>query len=89
MGGHYYGTTLDWSYKEWYDNTSMPGYIKKQLQNYIYIWKGHLQNLLIPNTHKKIDKSAKNPIAEHNSKEFTKDNTKPVQKIVGSILYYF
>ncbi len=39
-GRLYCGLTLDWNYKDRHVDTSMPGYINKQLQKYEHIQKG-------------------------------------------------
>jgi hypothetical protein len=37
MGNLYCGIALDWNYDNWTVNISMPGYVKRNLQEYNYI----------------------------------------------------
>ena len=67
---------------------SMPGYVKKKLQEYNHIvsWKG--QTCPYSPAPKQYGSEAQAPLPPNTSKLLLKAGIKRVQKIVGTILYY-
>jgi hypothetical protein len=87
-GSLYCGITLDWNYKNGYVDISMPGYIKKKLQEYGHMIPDRVQTC--PYSPEPISYGAKAqaPIAPDTTPLLDAKGIKRVQKIVGSILYY-
>jgi hypothetical protein len=67
---------------------SMPGYIKKKLQQYSHIASKWVQNCPYTPAPKQFGSEAQAPLHPDSSPKLDKVGIKKVQKIVGSILYY-
>jgi hypothetical protein len=87
-GNLYCGISLDWDYTNRTVDISMPGYIKKKLQEYNHIMPGRIQTCPYSPDPKKFGTDAQSPIDVDTSQPLDTQGIKKVQKIVGSILYY-
>ncbi len=67
---------------------SMPGYIKKKLQQYSHIASKQVQNCPYMPAPKQFGSEAQAPLPPDSSPKLDKSCIKKVQKIVGSIVYY-
>ncbi len=85
-GDLYRGIKLDWDYKNRTVNISMPGYMKKKLQEYEHARtsKPHY----CPYSPEQYGSKAQSPLPKDASKLLNNSGKKRIQKIVGSILYY-
>jgi hypothetical protein len=87
-GNLYCGISLDWDYINQTVDTSMPGYIKKKLQEYNHVLPGCMQACQHSPEPKKFGANAQTPLAVDSSLLLNEKGLKRVQKIIGSILYY-
>jgi hypothetical protein len=87
-GSLYCGITLDWDYDARHVDISMPGYIKKKLQQYGHICPDRVQSCPYSPEPKSYGATAQAPLPNDNSPLLDKNGIKRIQKIVGSILYY-
>jgi len=87
-GSLYCGITLDWNYEEKYVDISMPGYVKKKLQEYNHIVPLRHQTCPYSPEPRTYGTKAQAPIPVDESPKLDAKGIKRVQKIVGSILYY-
>jgi hypothetical protein len=88
MGNLYCGICLDWDYTNCMVIISMPGYIKKKLQQYSHIASKQVQNFPYMPAPKQFGSKAQAPLPPNLSPKLDKAGIKKVQKIVDSILYY-
>jgi hypothetical protein len=79
---------LDWDYVGRTVDISMPGYIKKKLQEYKHSFPGRLQNCPYSPEPKRFGVDVQAPIGIDVTAELDAKGIKRVQQIVGSILYY-
>ncbi len=87
--GHLYcGISPDWNYINQTVDVSMPGYIKKKLQEYNHMLPGRMQVCPYSPEPKKFGADAQTPLAVDSSPLFDEKGLKRVQIFVGSILYY-
>ena len=86
-GNLYCGITLKWNYDARTFDISMPGYIKKQLLKYKHIMRRSQHRPYSP-VPKKYGADAQSPLPTDKTRKLTDAKIKPVQKNVGSILYY-
>ncbi len=84
----YCGITLDWDYANRTVDISMPGYIRKKLQEYNHVLPGRLQACPYTPAPKKFGAQAQTPLEVDSSPQLDVKGIKHVQQIVGSILYY-
>ena len=86
-GSLYCGITLEWNYEERYVDISMPGYIKKKLQEYGHVLQ---DRQTCPYSPAPVTYGAKAQalLPADTSPKLNARGIKKVQKIVGSILYY-
>ncbi len=75
-GGLYYWITLDWNYVDRYIDISLP--IKNQIQKYEHIQERLPQDGTCPIPANNYGKSAKDPIQEDTTKEFSKEKKRYV-----------
>ncbi len=87
-GNLYCGICLDWEYTNRMVDISMPGYIKKILQQYSHIASKWVQNCPYTPVPKQFGSKAQAPLPPDLLFKLDKVGIKKVQKIVGSILYY-
>ncbi len=87
-GNMYCGITLEWDYKNRHVNISMPGYIKKKLQEYGHIMPKQLQACPYSPEPKQFGTEAQAPLPADTTPKLDTKGIKRVQQIVGSILYY-
>ncbi len=87
-GNLYCGIQLNWNYAGRTVDTSMPGYIKKKLQEYRRIIPRKIQGCPYLPKPKKIGTEAQASSPQDNMPKLDEKGIKWVQKIVGSILYY-
>ncbi len=87
-GNLYCGISLDWDYINRTVDISMPGCIKKKLQEYNHALPRCMQTCPCSPEPKKIGADAQTPLAIDSSPLLDEKGLKQVQKIVGSILYY-
>jgi hypothetical protein len=87
-GNLYCGIALDWDYVNWTVDISMPGYIKKKLQEYKHVKTGKIQTTPYTPAPKQFGSEAQRPLPPDSSPRLGKKGIKRVQQIVGSILYY-
>ena len=86
-GKLYCGITLDWTYDEGYVDISMPGYIKRLLAKFNYEPKKK-RYPPSPGEPRKFAKAAQEPSPADTAPLVDKTRKRPVQQVVGSILYY-
>ena len=87
-GGLYCGITLAWNYDKGYVDISMPGYIKKKIQEYGHIVPDRVQTCPYAPEPVSYGAKAQAPLAPDTTPRLDAKDVKRVQKIVGSILYY-
>jgi hypothetical protein len=87
-GNLYCGITLEWDYVNRWVDISMPGYIKKKLQEYNHAMPTRLQRCPYSPKPKKIGSEAQAPLPPDESPKLDEKGIKRIQQIVGSILYY-
>ena len=87
-GSLYCGITLEWDYVGKTVDISMPGYIKKKLQEYTHALKGRLQTCPYSPKPKQFGADAQAPVVKDKTAALNAKGIKRVQQIVGSILYY-
>jgi hypothetical protein len=88
LGSLYYGITLEWDYIGRTVDVSMPGYIKKKLQEYKHLLLEKIQNCPHPPEPKKFGSDAQSPLMPDATPVLDAGGIKQIQQIVGSILYY-
>ena len=88
VGNLYCGITLKWDYKNRHVDISMPGYIKKKLQEYGHIMPKKLQACPYSPEPKKLGTEAQFPLPPNATPKLDAKGIKRVQKTIGSILYY-
>jgi hypothetical protein len=88
MGGRYCGLTLDWDYDKWTCNISMPGYIARALQRFSHLPPTKPQHS--PHAWQKPSYGDKIQYApdSNTSPALDSKETKLVQEILGTLLYY-
>ncbi len=84
----YCGIKLEWDYVGQMVDISMPGYIKKKLQEYEHIMPKKLQMCPYSPEPKKFGTEAQAPLPPNLMPKLDAKGIKRVQKIVGSISYY-
>ena len=87
-GNLFCGITLEWDYVNRTVDISMPGYIKKKLQEYENVMPKKMQTCPYSPEPKKFGTEAQAPLPPDSSPKLDAKGIKRVQKIVGSILYY-
>jgi hypothetical protein len=87
-GDLYCGIQLDWDYDKQTMNISMPGYLKKKLQEYGHIMKSRIQMCPYSPEPKTFGTEAQAPLPPHKLPKLNGKGIKRVQQIVGSMLYY-
>ncbi len=87
-GNLYCGISLDWDYVNRTVDISMPGYIKKKLQEYNHMLPEQMQAYPYTPAPKKYGAHTQTPLEVDSSPRLDEKGIKRVQKIVGSILYY-
>jgi hypothetical protein len=87
-GSLYCRITLDWDYVGRTVDISMPGYIKKKLQEYKHLLPGRIQYCPYSPEPKKFGSDAQAPLLPDATPVLNAKRIKRIQKIVGSILYY-
>ncbi len=85
MGNMYCGITLDWDYENRHVDISMPGYIKKELQEYGHIMPKILQACPYSPEPKRFGTEAQAPLLTNITPKLDAKGVKRVQQIVGSI----
>jgi hypothetical protein len=87
-GNLYCGFHLDWYYENQTVNISMPGYVKKKLQEYHHIVSKCIQFCPYMPAPKQFRSEAQSPLPPDLLPKLDKAGIKNIQKVVGSILYY-
>ncbi len=87
-GKLYCGIKIGWDYVNQTVNISMPGYIKKKLQEYEHVVPTKPQHCPYSPEPKQFGSKAQRPLPGDMSLLLDDKGTKCIQKIVGSILYY-
>jgi hypothetical protein len=87
-GSLYYGITLDWDYVGQTVNISMPGYIRKKLQEYMHSIPRRIQHCPYSPEPNQFGAGVQAPLVPDNTAMLVAKGIKRVQQIVGSILYY-
>jgi hypothetical protein len=87
-GSLYCEITLDWDYVGRTVDISMPGYIKKKLQEYKHVLPGRIQYCPYSPEPKKFGSDAQAPLLPDATPVLNAKGIKQIQQIVGSILYY-
>ena len=87
-GNLYCGISLKWDYIGRTVDISMPGYIKKKLQEYEHVRPRKVQTCPYSPEPKKFGSKAQAPFPPDASPKLDEKGIKRIQKIVGSILYY-
>jgi hypothetical protein len=89
LGGDLYcGIQLDWDYNKQTVDISMPGYVKKKLQEYGHVMKSWIQTCPYSPEPKKMALKNKPPSPPTNRQKLNDKGIKCIQQIVGSILCY-
>jgi hypothetical protein len=79
---------LDWDYVNRTVDISIPGYIKKKLQEYKHVVPPKLQTCPYSPEPKRFGTEAQAPLPPDSLPRLDAKGIKRVQQIVGSILYY-
>jgi hypothetical protein len=87
-GSLYCRITLEWDYVGRTVDISMPGYIKKKLQEYKHLLPGRIQNCPYSPEPKQFGSDAQAPLVPDETALLDARGIKRIQQIVGSILYY-
>ncbi len=87
-GNLYCSIQLDWDYKKRMVDISMPGYVKKKLQEYKHVMKFRIQTCPYQPEPKIFGNGAQAPLPTNTLPKLDSKGIKRVQQIVGSILYY-
>jgi hypothetical protein len=87
-GNLYYGIQLDWDYEKRTVDVSIPGYVKKKMQEYGCVMKFRIQTCPYQPEPKRFGTEAQAPLPPDTSPKLDGKGIKRVQQIVGSILYY-
>jgi hypothetical protein len=87
-GNLYCRISLDWDYVNRWVDISMPGYIKKKLQEYDHAMPTRLQRCPYSPEPKQFGSEAQAPLPPDESPKLDDKGIKRIQQIVGSILYY-
>ncbi len=87
-GSLYCKIMLEWDYIGRTVGISMPGYIKKKLQEYKHLLPGRIQNCPYSPEPKKFGSDAQAPLMPDATPVLDAGGIKQIQQIVGSILYY-
>ena len=88
-GNLYCGIALKWDYENGTVDISMPGYIKKKLQEYKHVKSSQrIQTCPYTPAPKQYGSEAQEPMMPDISPRLDGKGIKRVQRIVGSILYY-
>jgi hypothetical protein len=87
-GNLYCRITLVWDYVQCTVDISMPGYIKKKLQEYKHIRHKKMQTCLYSPKPKRFGMEAQAPLPPDALPRLDAKGIKQVKQIVGSILYY-
>ena len=87
-GNLYCGISLRWDYVGRTVDISMPGYIKKKLQEYEHVKPTKVQTCPYSPEPKKYGSEAQAPLPPDASPRLDAKGIRKVQQIVGSILYY-
>ena len=84
----YIGLTIDWDYDKGQVHVHMPGYLDKVFLKFKHVAPSKKQNS--PHTHTIPQYGAKTQYAEsqHESPLLNKEDTKHVQAVLGTLLYY-
>jgi hypothetical protein len=88
MGDLYCGIQLDWDYEKQMVDISMPGSIKKKLQEYVHIMPKRVQTCPYSPEPKRFGTKAQALLPPDASPTLDTKGIACVQKVVGSILYY-
>ncbi len=88
MGSLYCGITLEWDYVGRTVDISMPGYIKKKLQEYKHLLPEKILNCQYSPEQIKFGSDAQSTLMPDATPVLDAGGIKPIQQIVGSILYY-
>jgi hypothetical protein len=88
IGNLYCGIALEWDYKNGHIDISMPGCIKKKLQEYGHTMPKQLQMCPYSPEPRKYGSEAQAPFPLDATSKLDARGIKHVQKFVGSILYY-
>jgi hypothetical protein len=84
----YCGISLQWDYVGRTVDISMPGYIKKKLQEYEQVRPAGVQTCPYSPKPKRFGTEARAPLPPDASSRLDTKGVKKVQQIFGSILYY-
>jgi hypothetical protein len=87
-GNLYCDIQLDWDYKNCTVDISIPGYVKKNLQQYTHIASKRVQTCPYTPAPKQFGSEAQAPLPPDSSLKLDKAGITKVQKIIGGILYY-
>ena len=87
-GSLYCGITLDWDYVGRTVDISMPGYIRKKLQEYMHSIPRRIQHCPYSPEPNRFGAGAQAPLVPDDTAMLDAKGIKRVQQIVGSILYY-
>jgi hypothetical protein len=86
-GSLYCGILLEWDYVGRTVDISMPGYIKKKLQEYKHLLPGRLQTCPYSPQPKKFGLDAQTPLMPDATALLDVGGINRIQQILGSILY--
>jgi hypothetical protein len=84
----YCGIQLDWDYKKRMVDISLPGYVKKKLQEYGHVMKFRIQTCPYQPEPKIFGTEVQTPLPPNTLPKLDSKGIKRIQQIVGSILYY-
>jgi hypothetical protein len=87
-GDLYCGIALDWDYINGTVDISMPGYIKKKIQEYGHLVPSQRQKCPYLPEPKRFGSNAQACLPPDDMPKLDASGIKHVQQIVGSILYY-
>ena len=87
-GALYCGIHLKWDYEKRILDTSMQGYVEKQLRKYKHKKTTKPQNTPLQPFPRQYGKNAQQPIPTDDSPPINTDQQKFIEQVVGSFLYY-
>jgi hypothetical protein len=87
-GDLYCGIALDWDYVNRTVDISMPGNIKKKIQEYGHLVPGRMQKCPYLPEPKKFGSNSQAPLPPDDMPKLDANGIKRIRQIAGSILYY-
>ena len=88
MGEKYIELTLQWDYTNQEVNLSMPGYVQRVLKCFHHEWKGKQQHQPYPHVPPNYGQKIQYTLQTNKEPLLNKHQTKFIQEVTGTFLYY-